>query len=435
MNENIRLAQFFASKWARTFGEDEAFSLALQGLQAAAESYDPSKGTKEDPMPFGTHASCCIRNMLCASYKRANAKKRGRGIAHVSLDAPVGDEDSQTFGDLISDPRARDVTESLAARDMMEKALALLDERSSEIIRMRFGLDGEKPATLEEIGEVFGLTRERIRQIENLALELIAEKNSIKRTVRRRAVFKQTPSQTVAATRDDFFVPENSAPPVPRRIQKARAYRAANREKIRIYFRSWLEKNRARVAEQRRQYQSRNADRIKAWSREWYKSHRESIRLRNKQAYEDNPEPARERARRWRSENPDRAREVKARFREANREKLSRAEKARIDRLMPYYVRAQLFRRHGGKRPIDSFTFEEIQTYREHLIRKRSKIGIPVCPKCGKPGRKDGHFRPSGNQRYSCLNCRLVFGVGNKASPHRGKKRESKSGAFLSHPL
>ena len=92
---------------------------------------------------------------------------------HVSLETPVGDGESN-FGDLIEDivrvgARGRDgrsVSESTELAD----ALAQLKPRMQRVLIARFGLDGTKPKTLEEVGVILGITRERVRQLETRAL-------------------------------------------------------------------------------------------------------------------------------------------------------------------------------------------------------------------------------------------------------------------------
>ncbi len=90
----------------------------------------------------------------------------------VSLDRPVGEDGSGSMGDLIADREqdpARDAQESDALR-RIKVALDGLEDREQEILTLRFGLDGGDPMTLEAIGDAFGLTRERIRQMQNRAL-------------------------------------------------------------------------------------------------------------------------------------------------------------------------------------------------------------------------------------------------------------------------
>lgn len=94
-------------------------------------------------------------------------------IRPASLDAPVGEEDSTEFGELVGDTGAVDPFESLSEKNIQMEvgdALEQLDDRERKIINSRFGLDGSDPITLEEVGEKFGVTRERIRQLQNIAL-------------------------------------------------------------------------------------------------------------------------------------------------------------------------------------------------------------------------------------------------------------------------
>jgi RNA polymerase primary sigma factor len=92
----------------------------------------------------------------------------------VSLEKPIGEEDESELGDFVEDDMAEspfEVASESLRRDNVRKALRLLPRREREVIRMRFGLDGEQSKTLEEVGQAFGVTRERIRQIENNTLK------------------------------------------------------------------------------------------------------------------------------------------------------------------------------------------------------------------------------------------------------------------------
>ena len=90
----------------------------------------------------------------------------------LSLDSPVGDEDDTSMADFIADQGAAPL--DVAARKLLEQAvkdvLDDLSEREAEVVRLRFGLDDGRPRTLEEVGREFGVTRERIRQIESKTL-------------------------------------------------------------------------------------------------------------------------------------------------------------------------------------------------------------------------------------------------------------------------
>jgi len=96
-----------------------------------------------------------------------------------SLDAPIGDEEDSSYGNFIEDKNARHPIEGLVDIEMQEKVAALLStlpEREAEILRMRFGIGTDNDHTLEEVGQTFNVTRERIRQIENKALERLQKR-------------------------------------------------------------------------------------------------------------------------------------------------------------------------------------------------------------------------------------------------------------------
>ena len=94
-------------------------------------------------------------------------------IRPASLDAPINDDDGTEFGELVGDDSAVDPAENLSEKNLQEEVsdlLGVLDARERKIINSRFGLDGGKARTLEEVGQKFGVTRERIRQLQNIAL-------------------------------------------------------------------------------------------------------------------------------------------------------------------------------------------------------------------------------------------------------------------------
>lgn len=101
------------------------------------------------------------------------AQMRTASIRPASLDAPVGDDESNNFSEIVEDERAinpYDELEDKTVVNMLQDMVKHLDEREATILRFRFGLDGGSEKTLEEVGERFGVTRERVRQIQNLAL-------------------------------------------------------------------------------------------------------------------------------------------------------------------------------------------------------------------------------------------------------------------------
>lgn len=96
----------------------------------------------------------------------------------VSLHAPVGEEDDVALGDLIEDGDATSPVESAAfllLREHLEAVLSTLGERERKVVQLRYGLDDGRPRTLEEIGRIFGVTRERIRQIESKTLSRLRD--------------------------------------------------------------------------------------------------------------------------------------------------------------------------------------------------------------------------------------------------------------------
>ena len=185
------------------------------GLIKAVERFDPSKGGK-----LSTYAAWWIKQSIkralanqsktirlpvhlvdrIASIRRATAKLTDEldreptdeeiayatnlpvnKIAHLksvsvrpsSLDAPVGEDGETSFGELVGDETQATPLENLqekSANGYLHTVLQTLEPREAEILRLRFGLDGDHPLTLEEVGEKFNVTRERIRQIQNLAI-------------------------------------------------------------------------------------------------------------------------------------------------------------------------------------------------------------------------------------------------------------------------
>ena len=91
----------------------------------------------------------------------------------LSLDSPVGEEDDSYLADFIEDTHAIMPADVATANSLSEQIMSALDElsdREKQVVRLRFGLDGDQPQTLEEVGKQFGVTRERIRQIESKTL-------------------------------------------------------------------------------------------------------------------------------------------------------------------------------------------------------------------------------------------------------------------------
>jgi RNA polymerase primary sigma factor len=104
----------------------------------------------------------------------------------VSLEKPVGEEDESEFGHFLTDenvPLPDEAADVTMRRETLRKILSTLSHRERRVLELRYGLDGEHPRTLDEVGRTFNVTRERIRQIENQSLKklrALADSHSLK---------------------------------------------------------------------------------------------------------------------------------------------------------------------------------------------------------------------------------------------------------------
>jgi len=216
INSNLRLVVTIAQDYAN-FGLPllDVISEGNIGLMTAVDRFDPSKGAK-----LSTYAAWWIRQSIKRALSNQGktirlpvhlgdkiskmrrvalqmSEELGReptddelgeeiGIASgkvsqlktvsirpASLDAPISDDDSTEFGESIGDEETRTPFELLRDKDLHNEVGGLfevLDDREKKIISQRFGFDGGKQKTLEEIGRKLRVSRERIRQLENIAL-------------------------------------------------------------------------------------------------------------------------------------------------------------------------------------------------------------------------------------------------------------------------
>ncbi len=119
-----------------------------------------------DPTEEEVAAELGVENSVVAHWNSVALKP-------TSLDAPIGDEDSGTFSEIIGDERVKTPFEEIHDRQLLEEVERLLhrlDRRERDILKYRFGLQGAPVETLEDVGKRFNITRERVRQIQNAAL-------------------------------------------------------------------------------------------------------------------------------------------------------------------------------------------------------------------------------------------------------------------------
>jgi RNA polymerase primary sigma factor len=121
---------------------------------------------------------------------RKVAQLRTAAIRPASLEAPLGDDETSRIADVVKDETADTPYEHLEGKTnttMLRELVATLEPREAEILRYRFGLDGDNEKTLEEVGVKFGVTRERIRQIQNVALAKLRKQIEKLETVKQAA--------------------------------------------------------------------------------------------------------------------------------------------------------------------------------------------------------------------------------------------------------
>lgn len=170
IKHNLRLVAHVAKKYANYGDNDELISVGSIGLIKAVSTYNQGKGTG-----LATYASRCIENeilmMLRASKKHKN---------NVSLSEPIGvdkEGNELTVIDMIADDKdvIDDVERDILMERLVEVTKECLDKREYDIIKHRYGLDGNGALTQREVANMFGISRSYISRIEKKALEKIRD--------------------------------------------------------------------------------------------------------------------------------------------------------------------------------------------------------------------------------------------------------------------
>ena len=120
----------------------------------------------------------------------------------ASLDSPIGDDDGSTLSEVVPDDKSRSPLEHLQSKSLIGDISSVLDQlepREAEIMRLRFGLEGLDPHTLEEVGEKIGVTRERVRQLQQQALREL-----------RKSMAKMEKQRTLEEVRHDNIINERA---------------------------------------------------------------------------------------------------------------------------------------------------------------------------------------------------------------------------------
>ena len=151
-------------------GEDDSHAGERGG---EAEQDPPLAGEVACGVAPGAHAGARSRRRRSCPWKRWSGSC-GAAQTPQSLEAPVGGQEDSEFGHLLTDrsmPLPEDAAENVSRTTTLRKCLDSLNDRERRVVELRYGLDGGRARTLDEVGVLFNVTRERVRQIENHSLQ------------------------------------------------------------------------------------------------------------------------------------------------------------------------------------------------------------------------------------------------------------------------
>ena len=108
-----------------------------------------------------------------------------RSVEPISLETPIGEEGDSNIGDFVEDETSVTPIDHINDVSLVEKVYEIMEDtltdREADVIRLRYGLDGNRPETLEEVGKRFGVTRERVRQIQAKAIRKMRSPSRFKK--------------------------------------------------------------------------------------------------------------------------------------------------------------------------------------------------------------------------------------------------------------